>query len=273
MSDDGSTVPGMDHLAHIRSESQRLADVLAAVDPLARVPTCPDWAAADLLWHLTEVHDHWTTIVRDRLDDPDPAEAVKPDRPATVADLLRLREATTAALLDVLADTPDDVAVWTWAARPADRNVGFVRRFQVHEALMHRIDAELTAGSVPSPIDPQVATDGVDVVLDFTHSWRPGWATWEPSGSTGRLRTTDTGRSWIVQVGTFSGTAPDGSWSCDHEPALALLDDGEPAFEVSAPAADLDAWLWNRPGFGQVHVEGSQQAFEQLRAKVSGGTP
>ena len=43
----------MDRTATIRTEAQRFADVLAATAPDARCPTCPDWSASDLLWHLT----------------------------------------------------------------------------------------------------------------------------------------------------------------------------------------------------------------------------
>jgi hypothetical protein len=36
----------------------------------ASVPSCPDWRANDLLWHLTEVHDFWCTVVDRRTLDP-----------------------------------------------------------------------------------------------------------------------------------------------------------------------------------------------------------
>ena len=43
-----------DYLEHIRSESRRFREVLSTCDPDARVPGCPEWNAADLLWHLAE---------------------------------------------------------------------------------------------------------------------------------------------------------------------------------------------------------------------------
>ena len=45
---------GLDLLAAVRAESARFADALEATDPAAPVPTCPDWTAADLLWHLAQ---------------------------------------------------------------------------------------------------------------------------------------------------------------------------------------------------------------------------
>ena len=41
-----------------------------------------------------------------------------------------------------------------------DKTVGYIRRRQAHEALIHRLDAELTAGAV-TPLDPDLAADGV----------------------------------------------------------------------------------------------------------------
>jgi len=46
----------MDRIAIVCTEAQRLADV--------RSPTCPDWSAADLLWHLTEVHFFWAGVLQ-----------------------------------------------------------------------------------------------------------------------------------------------------------------------------------------------------------------
>ncbi len=43
----------------------------------ARVEHCPGWSVADLVWHLTEVHWFWGTIVEERLDAP-PARVPAP---------------------------------------------------------------------------------------------------------------------------------------------------------------------------------------------------
>jgi hypothetical protein len=68
------------YLQHIRDESRLFRDVLADCDPAAPVPTCPEWRAADLLWHLGEVQWFWGTVVRERVTG-DQAEALKPPRP------------------------------------------------------------------------------------------------------------------------------------------------------------------------------------------------
>src|SRR6476646_2568450 len=95
-----NTLPDMarplDYLAYIRSESARFGACLAAADPAARVPSCPDWNAVDLLWHLAEVQLFWGTIVRDRLTDPGAAESAQPDQPDDIVALLSLFERATA---------------------------------------------------------------------------------------------------------------------------------------------------------------------------------
>ncbi len=108
-------------------------------------------------------------------------------------------------LADALEATSPGTAVWTWF--DADQSAGFVRRRQAHEALIHRLDAELTSGDV-SAIDPELASDGVAEVFDWMYSGIPGWAQHERSGALGRVTTTDTGGEWFVQLGSLSGTSP-----------------------------------------------------------------
>ncbi len=248
----------LDYLGHLRRESARFRTVLAGADPSARVPSCPDWDAADLLWHLTEVQAFWVSIVRDRPDDPKQAEANVPERADGYAGLLAQFDQASTALADALADTPDDTALWTWFA--ADQTAGFVRRRQAHEALIHRLDAELTTGE-RTPIDAALATDGVAEVFDWMYSQIPPWATATDDGPVGIVRTTDTGGEWLLRCGRLSGTSPTTGTTYADEPTLTAVTRGEPVFQVSGAAADLDAWLWNRPPIGAVTVDGDSAAF------------
>ena len=249
----------LDYLAFLRAESARFAEVLADVDPGAGVPSCPEWTAADLLWHLGEVQHFWGTIVRDRLTDTDSyEEPVRPDAHPALVDFFA---ASSTVLIDALASTGDDVGVWTWL--DADHSVGFVRRRQAHEALIHRLDAELTAGDV-TELDAGLATDGVLEAIEWFFGGAPAWATTTADGPIGRLATTDTGASWRVQVGQWSGTSPNTQRTYADEPLLLLVDAGEPSFEVSGTAGDLDAWMWNRPTQGEIRRAGDPSAFEAV---------
>jgi uncharacterized protein (TIGR03083 family) len=257
----------LDFLAALRSQSARFADVLRDADPGAGVPTCPAWTAADLVWHLAEVQLFWATIVGDRLDDSDPADAAKPPRPADFAGLLTLFDDASAALIDTLQNTADDIRVWTWSD---DQSVGFVRRRMAHEALVHRLDAELTVGAV-TDLDPDLATDGVHEVLQHIYGGYPAWADYQANGPVGRLRTTDTGAEWTVVVGGFSGVSPNTGKTYANEPLLNLIDTGEPAFTISGPARDLDAWVWNRPQLSAVAVDGSDADYQAFAAIIAKG--
>jgi uncharacterized protein (TIGR03083 family) len=254
----------LDFVAHVRRESVRFGAVLADTDPGAAVPTCPEWAAADLLWHLTEVQLFWGAIVRDRLDDPAPAEAGKPPRPADYAALLELFGTATAGLATALEQAPETTSVWTWY--DPDQSVGFVRRRQAHEALIHRLDAELTAGVPAGDVDPALATDGVLEALDWMFGGFPEWAAHELDGPIGRVATTDTGAEHLVQVGRWSGRSPNTGKEYTDAGWLALIESGEPSFSVSGTARDLDAWLWNRPTSAEVTIDGDAERFTAIIA-------
>ena len=198
----------MDRIAIIDAESQRLADVLSSTDPDARCPTCPDWTASDLLWHLTEVHYFWAGVLGQRVRSEAELPAVeqaKPERPSASADLVTLRAEATAALLRELANRGDAEPCWSWW--PPDQTVGFTRRMQTYEATMHRVDAELTAGVPISPIADDVAAGAVDHAVDVMWGWMPDGATYRVD-SVVELVATDTDARWLVEVGSW--TAPTG---------------------------------------------------------------
>ncbi len=60
----------------LAANSRRFREVLAGVPDATRVPSCPDWSAADLLWHLTEVQSFWHTIVDQGLQSDEQVGAV-----------------------------------------------------------------------------------------------------------------------------------------------------------------------------------------------------
>jgi uncharacterized protein (TIGR03083 family) len=239
-----SATDHLDHLGHLARESERFLAAVLAAAPSARVPTCPEWDADDLLWHLGEVQWFWSEIVRTRAADPD--GYAEPERPAGRPGLEAFYRRAGEALRGVLAATPPDLRVWTWAD---DQSAGFVRRRQAHEALVHRVDAELTADR-RTPIDPTLAEDGIDEVLHLMLGGVPDWATCTPDDTAGvRVLATDTGRSWLLRFGRFAGTSPDTGTVYAGEPYLEPVpDDGSPAAaSLTGRAADLDCLLWNRP--------------------------
>src|SRR6476659_8083210 len=91
------------YLRHLQDESQRFRDVLAECDPGAAVPSCPDWKADDLLWHLGEVQWFWGTVVQERLQDVEDLE--HPARPDSRAGLVTFFEEASGLLHDALGAT------------------------------------------------------------------------------------------------------------------------------------------------------------------------
>lgn len=258
------------YLEHIRTESRRFREVLATCDPAARVPSCPGWSAADLLWHLAAVQWFWAGTVRTRPAPPS-EDALGPERPATYDGLLAVFDEHSAALVTELEAAGPAAAAWHWS--PA-QTVGTSYRRQAHEALIHRLDAEQTAGEV-TPLDPALAADGVLELVDVMYGGdAPAWGRFEPSEHTVRLDLVDRGASIRVRPGRFLGTDPSSGESHD-DPHLQVLPEPVtgPATERSAvvagTAADLDAWLWNRRDAAGITVSGDAAAYEAFRAAVS----
>src|SRR3954452_14924942 len=193
------------YLQHIRDESQKFRDVLADCDPDAAVPSCPDWRAADLLWHLGEVQHWWTWMVEHRPKGPE--EYVEPERPADYDALLAFYDEQYTALVDALGQA--DPAAEAWTLPSEHKDIAFIYRRQAHEALIHRRDAELAAHTI-SPFPAELAADGVDEVLDIMYSACPSWGEFSPLPHYVRLDLTDTDDHIWVQLGLFHGTDPHG---------------------------------------------------------------
>ncbi|MBU2073868.1 MAG: maleylpyruvate isomerase N-terminal domain-containing protein, partial [Actinobacteria bacterium] len=105
--------------AHLRRESTRFRDVLALTPSGVRVPTCPDWDADDLLWHLAEVQWFWGEVVAARPAGPPEQH---PQRPASRAALLAFFDEVSARLCDLLGTVAPDEPAWSWAD---EQTVGF----------------------------------------------------------------------------------------------------------------------------------------------------
>jgi len=253
------------YLGHLEAESRRFREVLADCDPAARVPTCPDWNAADLLWHLgAEVQDFWAWVVSHRPQHPRDAYQ-EPARPRAYDDLLALFDERSAALVSALRDADPADEAWTWAP---EQTVGFTYRRQAHEALVHRVDAELTAGT-SSPLDPALATDGVDEVLGVMYGGGPAWGTFHGLPHHLRVDVSDTDTAIWIQIGRFSGTDPDDGTHYDEDDIAVVADPGvEPDAVISGPSDALLLRLWRRGDGAETHLAGDLKMVDHFRAIV-----
>jgi uncharacterized protein (TIGR03083 family) len=152
-----------EYVPALQRADARFAEVVAAAvlerGWAAPVPGCPGWRLADLVWHLAEVQHFWAWVVRTRARDPggyaEPAR--RPD------DELLGYLAGRAAELETVLDGADPAQpVWTWAPQ---QDVAFVLRRQLHEAVVHTVDAEQVLGDV-RPVPAAMGLDGLDEYLE-----------------------------------------------------------------------------------------------------------
>jgi uncharacterized protein (TIGR03083 family) len=243
------------YVSHLRRESTRFREVLATTPSGHRVPSCPDWDADDLLWHLGEVQWFWGEVVGSRPAGP-PEE--HPARPGTRAGLLAFFDEASQRLSSLLASLPPEEPAWSWAD---EQTVGFTQRRQAHEAMVHRLDAELTAGEV-TPVPADLAADGVAEVVDVMKGGEPpAWGAFTPDGHTTALELTDTGHRLVLRTGRFVGTEPESGTALDVPHLVRADDDAAADAVVRGTAGDVDTWLWRRTGRGRLAVNGSEAAF------------
>lgn len=262
----------LDYLRYLGDESARFAAVLNGTAPEARVPTCPDWNADDLLWHLGEVQWFWGRVVADGILTTEQADQIRAERPPTRAGLTVFFEESSRRLGEALAGADPAAAAWTWAD---DKSVGFIRRRQAHEALIHRLDAELAAGD-RTAMDGVLSADGVDEALRIMYGGDlPDWGHFEPTGPAVEVRAIDTGDSWHVALGQFTGSDPEDAGEYDQAgiQVVATEPGDSPAATayIAGNAADLDCWLWKRPGLGSLDRSGDAGAIGSLESIIERG--
>lgn len=258
----------LDYRTIVADESARFADVLTVVSPDAPVPSCPDWTAADLTWHLAEVQHFWSAIVGGLLPDPDLVPELA--RPAD-DELVELQRGRATALLGAFERrSPDDVC-WSWADDGG--TVAWILRRQAHEAIIHRVDAELAAGGEVTDTAPDVAADTVDELLNVMVDGVPDWGTFTPDGATLDLHATDVDRRWRLRFGRFTGTSPNTGTTYDLDAAGLTTVDADPAdCEVAGTAWLLARWGWGRGDLSALSVTGDPALADRLRTVIAEGT-
>lgn len=257
----------------LREEDARVLAVARGLEPDAPVPSCPDWTAGDLLWHLVEVQWLWGSIVAQRRTTApdDELDADRPPRPPAIAGLVELLATTSRRLEDALERTDPATPLWSWSSNGGD--AAWVRRRQAHEVLVHRFDAELAAGLPIGPTTPAIAHDGIDELVSEFLTGVPAWGRFTPSGRSVVVRTTDTGGSWGLSFGRMTGTSPRSGRDWDL-PAAMPTDERSAGADavVSGPSATLHSWLWGRAGGDGIDVDGDGTVFDELRALVADST-
>lgn len=258
----------IDYRAVVSAQSARFGDVLAGTALDAPVPSCPDWTAADLTWHLAEVQHFWSAIVGGLLPDPDLVpDLVRPDD----TELVDLQRRQAAALLEAFTRRAPDDACWSWADDGG--TVGWILRRQAHEVIVHRVDAELTAGREVTEMAPTIATDTVDELVTVMVDGVQDWGTFTTDGATLDLHATDVDRRWRLRFGRFTGTSPTSGRTYDLDAAgRTAVDASHADGEISGNAWLLARWGWGRGDLADLSVTGDPVLAQRLRTVIADGT-
>jgi uncharacterized protein (TIGR03083 family) len=251
------------YLAWTRADGDRLA-AAAELGMTAPVPSCPGWTVADLVAHTGVVHRHKAQIIGEGWQDDMPEPEDPPEN-----DVISWYREGLDEMLDVLAahDPAEPIATWL----PEDQTVGFWYRRMACETVVHRIDAELAHGVV-TPVDANLAADGIDEILTVMMTGYPDWADFRPLDRAIRIETIDTGDRWTLQTGLFSGTSPNTGTTFGDEPTYILDGAADPNTVIAGEAEDVLLFLWGRRPHDGLVVRGDPEDLERLRTVAADST-
>jgi uncharacterized protein (TIGR03083 family) len=252
------------YLALVRADADLLADTAAKLDLAIEVPTCPGWTVRDAVLHTAQVYLHKISCTQFGVQ-PDPW----PPEPWPPADALAdpvgfFRRAEGELLTELATRDPASHAATWW---PPDQTVGFWCRRMAQETAVHRVDVQSAGGTV-TPIDAELAVDGVDELLelmlagDWSDLAPEEWGDVDPQVGAGRpvdLRTGD--RRWRVVA------TPE---RVDVSGLRASPIDGPPAdATITGQPSDLLLWAWGRRPDSAVTIEGDTRLANALRARLA----
>lgn len=234
----------------LENNSARIREVLAHLEPEAKVPTCPGWNVRDLIHHLgctqrwatdivaeAKTHQHWM-----ELDNYDlPSDDEMPGWYTTGAN----------RLADVLNEAPDDLDCWVFMS-DVESPLHFWARRQAHETAIHRVDAEVVADQL-SGFGPSAAADGLDELV-------AGFWTRPNRGPRAKIATS---------VG-FCPTDHEGRWTAFFDDstcsATREIDPDQVQVIAHGTVGDLLAWGWDRPTLAPLTFEGDMDAVDRLKS-------
>jgi uncharacterized protein (TIGR03083 family) len=236
----------MRYLERLRADSARLGEV-ARTGLDAAVPNCPGWTVDVVVRHVAQVYAHKIEVLKlGALPDPWPPDF-------SGLDSLQWYDEARQAIVDALEGAGTTTPTWTF--NPRDSTSGFWFRRMAHETVVHRIDVEQAHDAV-TPIDPELALDGIDEVL-YPTVGGPWWEegdTEYPIDAT--IRLTAAGRSWTVTADATSVDVRQGAV-------------GDAAAEVSGDPGQVYLWLWGRAGEDAIEIAGDPNVVRAFRGRIS----
>ncbi len=242
------------YLELIEQDGRRLVAAARDGDLDAPIPSCPGWTVRDCIVHTGEVYQHKVATLR--LGRP-PGEG-DDQGPPPGPDLLAWFDGTLAAVLDELRARRPEAPAHTWW--PENRTVGFWYRRMAQETAVHRLDVA-DGGGAPTPVDEELAVDGIDEVLDafVSDDWSEvtddEWGDVDPrAGAGATVAVRSGGQVWR------STLAPD---------AITLArGDGPADATLSGEPEAVLLWLWGRRPDEAVTIDGDRSVVAAFRDRL-----
>jgi uncharacterized protein (TIGR03083 family) len=185
-----------DHIASIRSDTERMAVAYEAGPVDAPVAACPGWDLRKLVEHMAYIH-RWAGFAVANGRAPQDGDVEMPEAVADGADVsfaAWLRAGGNKLADELAASDPQDD---TWHVFPAEKKMWVWARRQAQETAMHRWDAE-TATAGESSLDPLLAAEGVQEYLELGLPRVLSREGVSPPESALRLHCTDVPGDWVI---------------------------------------------------------------------------
>lgn len=148
---------------------------------------------------------------------------------------------------------------------PEHSTTGFWLRRMLHATTVHRVDVETAAGVTISPIDEDVATDGIDEILRLWFGYRLNTlGVTASSGWTARVVASD--GCWLARATTERAEAQRAHHErCGGQPPVEPDRESDEADAVVAgDASAVYLWLWGRLPVRSIRASGDHDVIAQL---------
>lgn len=188
------TLPQRAYVDHVAADAERFAGAVRRGPGDAPVTGCPGWDLGDLTRHMGHIH-RWARLCVLIAENPQVVQFVTPAPDATGDDLAAWLGKGADRLTGTLRTL--DPAAPTWHPFLVDKVAAVWPRRQAHETSIHRWDAEHAVGEA-APIDPQLASDGIDEFFEVTHPRALSRERATPPAGSLHVHCTDVPGEWLA---------------------------------------------------------------------------
>jgi uncharacterized protein (TIGR03083 family) len=246
-----------EYLSSITADSDRIGAVgSAAID--SRVPSCPDWAVADLITHVGWVHRYVTYLA----GLPDGGRETREGR-APFWKGMMLLDRPDADLIPWFREGADELVQALRKAPPRQTTHTFygvhqpwlLMRRAATETAIHRWDADGAVGA-PAALEPSLGVAGIDEFLGVLLPRFFNHADFGGTGQTIRLEGTDGDDAWVITV-----EADTTKWRRSRDTLADVTARGG--------LSDLYLFFWGRPAADPLDVVGDHQLLARWQAAVA----